>query len=230
MTGSKLTKPPITSTIPSAVTTIILQICGRTKSLMSETSPWLMTLQSSYREWSYPWPMEPAKQVPNRRRTMPQQHRLARLRWTPNHEAYSEQSPVDLLQRWHLRTTPSTRWRLQLAVETKLEITKRKQQQKTYFCGTVPSFCRCSFSCFSFFFLRLFSLLRAAAARLLSSRLRSWSISSNRMDAFLLASAAWRSFAPTIMSMHWLHFFSNSCKKKGHKVMKFNYFFPLLQE
>ena len=60
--------------------------------------------------------MEPAKQVPNRRGTMPQQHawvglhRLAtlRLRWTTNHETHCEWVPVDLLRRWHLITTSNT--------------------------------------------------------------------------------------------------------------------------
>ena len=81
--------------------------------------------------------MELGKQVPNRRGIMPQQHawvglhRLAtlRLRWTTNNEAYCEWVPVDLLQRWHLRTTSSTGCGLQLAAETKLEIMKSKQQQ-----------------------------------------------------------------------------------------------------
>ena len=78
--------------------------------------------------------MEPAKQVPIRRGTMPQQHawvwlhRLAtlRLRWIPNNEAYCERVPVDLLRRRHLRTTPNT-WcglHLALAAETKFEIVK----------------------------------------------------------------------------------------------------------
>ena len=63
---------------------------------------------------------------------MPQQHawvglhRLAtlRLRSTPNNEAYCERVPVDLLRRWHLRTTPSTWCGLQLAAETIFEIVK----------------------------------------------------------------------------------------------------------
>ena len=85
-----------------------------------------------------PWPMEPAKQVPSGRGTTPQQHawvglhRLAtlRLRWTPNNEACCEWVPVDLLRRWHLRTTSSTGCSLQLAAETKLEIMKSKRQQQ----------------------------------------------------------------------------------------------------
>ena len=53
-------------------------------------------------------------------------HRLAtlRLRSTPNNEAYCERVPVDLLRRWHLRTTSSTGCGLQLAAETIFEIVK----------------------------------------------------------------------------------------------------------
>ena len=87
--------------------------------------------------------MEPAKQVPNGRGTMPQQHAWVglhrhatlRLRWTPNNEACCEWVPVDLLRRWHLRTTSRTGCSLQLAAETNLEImkSKRQQQQQPYF-------------------------------------------------------------------------------------------------
>ena len=88
-----------------------------------------------------PWPMEPAKQVPNGRGTMPQQParvgllRLAtlRLRWSPNNEACCEWVPVDLLRRWHLITTSSSGCSLQLAAETKLEIMKSKRQQQQHF-------------------------------------------------------------------------------------------------
>ena len=107
---------------------------GRTKPSTSQTSPWSRILPSSYREWTCPLPR---KHVPNGRGTMPQQHawvglhRLAtlRLRWTPNNEACCEWVPVDLLRRWHLRTTSSTGCSLQLADETKLEIMKSKRQQ-----------------------------------------------------------------------------------------------------
>ena len=83
--------------------------------------------------------MEPAKPVPIRRGTMPQQHawvglhRLAtlRLRWTPNNEAYCERVSVDLLRRRHFRITPSTWCGLQLAAETKFEIVKANDNNNT---------------------------------------------------------------------------------------------------
>ena len=37
------------------------------------------------------------------------------------------------------------------------------------------------------------------------------SSSSSRLLAFLFASAAWRSLAATIISIHWWHFFKSSC-------------------
>ena len=106
---------------------------GSTKSSTSQTSPWLIMTGNG----PAPWSIEPAKHVPNRRGTMPQQHAWGlhclatlRLRWTTNHEAYCEWVPVDLLRRWHLRTTSSTGCGLQLAAETKLEIMESKRQQE----------------------------------------------------------------------------------------------------
>ena len=111
---------------------------GRTKPSTSQTSPWSRILPSSYRECTCPWPMEPAKQVPNGCGTMSQQHAWAglhtmRLWWTPNNEACCEWVPVDLLQRWNLRTTSFTGCSLQLAAETKLEIMKSKRHQQHSF-------------------------------------------------------------------------------------------------
>lgn len=68
-------------------------------------------------------------------------------------------------------------------------------------------------SCFCFFFFFFFSRFLAAAARLFSSSCRSLSSCSSRMVAFLLASAAWRSFAWTMISKHCWHFFCKSCKQ-----------------
>ena len=85
--------------------------------------------------------MEPTKQVPIRRGTMPQQHasvglhRLATLPlwWTTNNEAYCERVPDDLLRRRHLRTTPSTWCGLHLPAETKFEIVKANDNNNNYF-------------------------------------------------------------------------------------------------
>lgn len=65
------------------------------------------------------------------------------------------------------------------------------------------TFVSASFSVWSFFFFFCFflSLFRAAAAFFSSSRSFSKSICSRRIDAFLLASAAWRSLAVIIISI-----------------------------
>ena len=112
--------------------------------------------------------MEPAKQVPNERGTMPQHHawvglhRLAtlRLQSTPNNEACCAWVPLDLLRRWHLRTTSSTGSSLQLAAETKLEIMKSKRQQQQ------QQNCSCIWL-LSFLFSHLLFLVLAMMATLL---------------------------------------------------------------
>lgn len=74
------------------------------------------------------------------------------------------------------------------------------------------TFVSVSFSAWSFFFFFCFflSLFRAAAAFFSSSRSFSKSICSRSMDAFLLASAAWRSLAVIIISMFLWHLFKSS--------------------
>ena len=84
------------------------------KSLMSQTSHWIMTLPSSYREWTCPVSNGACMQ----QHAWVGLHRLATqwLRWTPNNEAYCEWVPVDLLRR--------TWCGIQLAAEMKFEIVK----------------------------------------------------------------------------------------------------------
>ena len=105
---------------------------GRTKSSTSETSYWLMTLPSSDREllylprgqWSLLNSFRP--DAGPCRNSMHEWGYIALPRWDCG-EHQTTRYIVDLLRRRHLRTTPSTGWDLQLAAETKPDITKIKR-------------------------------------------------------------------------------------------------------